>query len=71
VAEDMAVKMCKRGHPRIPENFYIRLNDIDWEYDELKPGLLALEKRITIVGELPTFTVEEEPDDDGKDDMGK
>ena len=47
-----------------------RLSDIDWEFDELKPGLLALEKRITIVGELPTFTVEEEPDDDGKDDVG-
>ena len=47
-----------------------RLSDIDWEFDELKPGLLALEKRITIVGELPTFTVEEEPDDDGTNDVG-
>jgi len=45
-----------------------RLSDIDWEFDELKPGLLALEKRITIVGELPTFTVEEEPDDKGSED---
>jgi len=44
-----------------------RLSDIDWEFDELKPGLLALEKRITIVGELPTFTVEEEAEDEPED----
>jgi hypothetical protein len=25
--EDTAVKICKRGHPRIPENFYIRPTD--------------------------------------------
>ena len=31
-----------------------RLADIDWEYEVLKPGLLALEKRITVVGELPS-----------------
>ena len=37
-----------------------RLADIDWEYEELKPGLLALEQRITVVGELPTFDVTEE-----------
>ncbi len=38
-----------------------RLDDIDWEYEVLKPGLLALEQHITIVGELPEFTVTEEP----------
>ena len=37
-----------------------RLADIDWEYDTLKPGLLALEQHITVVGELPEFTVTED-----------
>lgn len=37
-----------------------RLADIDWEYDTLKPGLEQLEQHITVVGELPEFTVTEE-----------
>ena len=37
-----------------------RLADIDWEYDELRPGLRALEQRITVVGELPEFSVTED-----------
>lgn len=44
-----------------------RLADIDWEFDELKPGLAALEKRITVLGELPEFSIVDETDDDGKD----
>jgi len=48
-----------------------RIADIDWEYDVLKPGLQALEKRITVLGELPKFEVEEdEPDGDGPNDLG-
>jgi hypothetical protein len=37
-----------------------RLDDIDWEYDTLKPGLRALEQHITVVGELPEFTITED-----------
>ena len=37
-----------------------RLADIDWEYDELKPGLTALESHITVVGELPEFSIVED-----------
>ena len=37
-----------------------RLADIDWEFDTLKPGLQALEKHITVVGELPEFKVTED-----------
>jgi hypothetical protein len=49
-----------------------RLADIDWEYDVLKPGLLALEKRITVLGELPEFTIVEEglTDGAGEDHLG-
>ena len=36
-----------------------RLADIDWEFETLKPGLQALEQRITVVGELPSFEVED------------
>jgi hypothetical protein len=39
-----------------------RLSDIDWEYDTLKPGLMALEKRITVLGELPTMEIVEDDD---------
>lgn len=35
-----------------------RLDTIDFEFDIVKPGLEALEKRITVVGELPEFTVD-------------
>jgi hypothetical protein len=42
-----------------------RLASIDFEYDVLKPGLEALEKRITVLGELPSFKFAED-DDDGK-----
>lgn len=40
-----------------------RLADIDWEYEELRPGLRALEQRITVMGELPAFAFveDEEP----------
>lgn len=41
-----------------------RLADIDYEYDVLKPGLQALEKRITVLGELPSFEI---ADDDSTD----
>jgi hypothetical protein len=44
-------------------------SDIDWEYDVLKPGLQALEKRTVVIGELPTFKIEE--DGDGTDDLGE
>jgi hypothetical protein len=44
-----------------------RLADIDFEFDVLKPGLQALEKRITVLGELPTFEIAEDPDDDSQD----
>ncbi len=37
-----------------------RLDTIDHEYDVVRPGLLALEKRITVLGELPTFEFVEE-----------
>lgn len=30
-----------------------RLETIDHEYEVIKPGLLALEQRITVMGELP------------------
>lgn len=40
-----------------------RLADIDWEFDTLKPGLIALEKRITVLGELPSFEFVEDDDD--------
>jgi hypothetical protein len=40
-----------------------RLSDIDWEYDTLKPGLLALERRITVLGELPSFEIAEDDGD--------
>ena len=40
-----------------------RLSDIDWEYDTLKPGLTALEKRITVLGELPSFEIAEDDGD--------
>lgn len=43
-----------------------RLADIDWEYEELKPGLRKLEQTITVVGELPSFHVIE--DDRGDQD---
>lgn len=36
-----------------------RLNDIDWEFEVLKPGLEAMEERITVLGELPQFTIED------------
>lgn len=36
-----------------------RLADIDWEYEVLKPGLSALEQKITVLGELPEFSVVE------------
>ena len=37
-----------------------RLADLEWEYQVLKPGLEALEKRVTVLGELPEFTVTED-----------
>jgi hypothetical protein len=40
-----------------------RLADIDWEFDELKPALGALEQKITVLGELPTFNVVEDDGD--------
>jgi hypothetical protein len=40
-----------------------RLRDIDWEFDELKPGLAALEQKITVLGELPEFHVVEDDGD--------
>jgi hypothetical protein len=39
-----------------------RLADIDYEFDVLKPGLQALEKRITVLGELPKFEIAEDDD---------
>jgi hypothetical protein len=41
-----------------------RLADIDWEIDELTPGREALEQRITVVGELPTFEIADDEDTD-------
>jgi hypothetical protein len=41
-----------------------RLADIDFEFDVLKPGLQALEKRITVLGELPKFEVVDDEDTD-------
>lgn len=47
-----------------------RLETIDFEYDVLKPGLDALEKRITVLGELPTFAfIEEEQGGDNTDGL--
>jgi hypothetical protein len=40
-----------------------RLADIDYEFDVLKPGLQALEKRITVLGELPKFEIAEDDGD--------
>jgi hypothetical protein len=40
-----------------------RLRDIDWEYNDLKPGLAALEQRISVLGELPSFSVVEDDGD--------
>ena len=37
-----------------------RLADLEWEYAVLRPGLQALEKRITVLGELPTFEIAED-----------
>lgn len=36
-----------------------RLEDIDWEFDELHPELKALEESVAL-GELPQFTVEKD-----------
>lgn len=47
-----------------------RLADIDYEFDVVKPGLAALESRITVLGELPEFTIEEGPDGDRQGDVG-
>jgi len=44
-----------------------RLADIDYEFDVLKPGLQALEKRITVLGELPKFEIAEDDGDDPND----
>jgi hypothetical protein len=41
-----------------------RLADIDYEFDVLKPGLQALEKRITVLGELPKFEIADDEDTD-------
>lgn len=71
-ADPSAVKLARAKYlaiQRAKRRLQNRLADLEWEYDELKPGLLALEQRITIVGELPTFIVEEEPSDDDKDDV--
>lgn len=38
----------------------VRLADIDWEYDSLKPGLREFEQQTTIVGELPEFVISDE-----------
>jgi hypothetical protein len=46
-----------------------RLADIDYEYDVIRPGLTKLEKRITVLGELPEFTFEDDGDGDGTDDL--
>jgi len=73
VSDPDAVKLARAKYlaiQRTKRRLENRLADLEWEYEVLRPGLLALEKRITIVGELPTFTVEEEPNDDGKDDVG-
>jgi hypothetical protein len=43
-----------------------RLASIDFEFDVLKPGLQALEKRVTVLGELPTFEIVED-DEQGTD----
>jgi hypothetical protein len=43
-----------------------RLETIDHEFDVVKPGLQALEQKITVLGELPTFTVA--ADDETADD---
>jgi hypothetical protein len=40
-----------------------RLASIDFEFDVLKPGLQALEKRITVLGELPKFEIAEDDGD--------
>jgi len=40
-----------------------RLADIDWEFDTLKPEVQAFEKRVTVLGELPDFTVVAEAED--------
>jgi hypothetical protein len=37
-----------------------RLDTIDHEYEVIQPGLAALEQRITVLGELPEFSVLEE-----------
>jgi hypothetical protein len=45
-----------------------RLDTIDHEFDVIKPGLQALEQKITVLGELPSFTVDadvEDADGDG------
>ena len=41
-----------------------RLESIDHEYDVIKPGLAALEQRITVMGELPTFSIVDDEDKD-------
>ena len=44
-----------------------RLDTIDYEYDVIGPGLRALEKRITVLGELPEFTISDETVDGEED----
>ena len=73
VSDPDAVKLARAKYlaiQRTKRRLENRLADLEWEYEVLRPGLLALEKRITIVGELPTFSVEEESDDDGTNDVG-
>lgn len=58
-----AVKLARAKYlaiKRAERRLRNRLADLDWEYEVLKPGLIALEQHITVVGELPEFTVTEE-----------
>lgn len=40
-----------------------RMADIDWEFDVLRPKTREFEKKVVTLGELPTFALETNDDD--------